>query len=46
MRLVKDLVGAALVSAGACLLVVGASLGGAAILTGTRLSERAGRMIW
>lgn len=46
MRFVKNAAGHALVAVGAILFVAGASLGGVAILTGTRLSERAGRMIW
>jgi len=46
MKTVKDLVGYALVGAGACLFVGGASVGWAAILVGTRLSQRAGRLIW
>jgi len=46
MSFVKNAAGRVLVAVGACLFVAGMSVGGVAILTGTRLSPRAGRMIW
>jgi len=46
MSFVKNAAGHVLVAVGACLFVAGMSVGGVAILTGTGLSPRAGRMIW
>ncbi len=46
MSFVKNAAGHVLVAVGACLFVEGMSVGGVAIPTGTRLSPRAGPMIW
>ena len=46
MSFVKNDAGHVIVAVDACLFVAGMSVGGVAILTGTRLSPRAGRMIW
>ncbi len=46
MKLMKDLVGCTLAVGGACVFAAASAVCAVVIVSGTRLSERAGRMIW